>query len=150
MFLYRLTKKDHVALDGVGGLFLAGRWNDKGIRVVYMSASRSLTILESLVHLSDPSLLPPDMATITIQIPDDIPIEILEERKLTKGWKNNLLETRHIGSKFLKNNQHLLLKVPSAIVSGEYNYLYNPAHPNAAICSIFSIEPFTFDPRLTK
>jgi RES domain-containing protein len=150
MFLYRLTKKDHIALDGAGGLFMSGRWNDKGIRVIYMSGSRSLTILENLVHLSDLTLIPPDMVIIKVLIPDDITMEKLDEKKLTKGWRSNYLETRHIGSKFLNSKKDLLLKVPSVIVPGEYNYLYNPLHPDASRCSINSEDPFIFDSRLIR
>jgi RES domain-containing protein len=150
MHLYRLTKKNHASLDGAGGLFMAGRWNEKGIRVVYMSVSRSLTILENLVHISDPTLIPPDMVIMTIDIPDDIGIEVLDEKKLTKTWKNNPLESRHLGTKFLKNSKLLLLKVPSAIVPGEYNFLFNPSHSNADRCSIVGDESFTFDSRLIK
>jgi RES domain-containing protein len=148
MLLYRLTKQDHIALDGVGGLFLSGRWNDKGILVVYMSSSRSLAILENLVHLSDPTLLPPDMVIISINIPDDSTTEVLDEKKLSRGWKSNYLETRHLGSRFLKSNENLLFKVPSAIVPGEFNFLFNPLHPEATRCSIAAKEPYSFDSRL--
>jgi RES domain-containing protein len=44
--------------------------------------------------------------------------------------------------------QTAVLKVPSAIIDLEYNYLLNPAHPDFEKIKIRSVNKFTFDPRL--
>jgi RES domain-containing protein len=55
-----------------------------------------------------------------------------------------------IGDKFLKDSKFLVLKVPSATVQGEFNYLINPRHKNFDQIKILKIENFNFDERLFK
>ena len=43
-----------------------------------------------------------------------------------------------------------VLRVPSAIVTEESNYVLNPAHPDFRHIQFFSPEPFRFDPRLKQ
>jgi RES domain-containing protein len=42
------------------------------------------------------------------------------------------------------------LRVPSAIVEGEFNYLLNPRHDDFVQIKIATPEPFSFDPRMWK
>jgi RES domain-containing protein len=50
---WRIFKKKHKAsaLTGEGARRFGGRWNSRGVGVIYTSASPSLAILEILVHL---------------------------------------------------------------------------------------------------
>jgi RES domain-containing protein len=43
-----------------------------------------------------------------------------------------------------------VLKVPSAVVPGEYNFLLNPNHKYFQKVKILNIESFTFDERLFR
>jgi RES domain-containing protein len=43
-----------------------------------------------------------------------------------------------------------VLKVPSAVVKGDFNYLINPFHPDATKISVSSQEDFPFDKRIFK
>ncbi len=43
-------------LDGIGAEHSGGRWNRKGIRMVYAATSRALACLETLVHLASDDL----------------------------------------------------------------------------------------------
>jgi len=52
MRAFRLCRSAYPAYDGEGARRVGGRWNSKGIRVLYMSENRSLAVLEVLVHLS--------------------------------------------------------------------------------------------------
>lgn len=53
MKVYRIAKKDFVGdLTGEGARLFGGRWNKKGMRVLYTSKSRSLATVEYLVHVS--------------------------------------------------------------------------------------------------
>ena len=45
-------------------------------------------------------------------------------------------------------NKYLVLKVPSVVVQGEFNYLINPNHPEISNVKIKTIEKFNFDERL--
>jgi hypothetical protein len=65
---------------GVGAAPEGGRWNPKGIEVVYAAAT---TALEVLVHFS---VLPRDFVLTEIQMPPAVVIESLGERDLPAGW----------------------------------------------------------------
>lgn len=51
MWAFRLARNTHPLYDGEGARRSGGRWNSKGVRVLYMSENRSLAALEVLVHL---------------------------------------------------------------------------------------------------
>lgn len=56
---------------------------------------------------------------------------------------------RAIGDAWLNQPDHpALLMVPSAVVPGVTNVLFDPLHVDAAQVSIAAIEPFVFDARL--
>lgn len=149
MILYRIVKCAYADLSGTGARLYGGRWNSEGRSMVYLASSRSLAVLEALVHLS-PTNLPDGFCIMTIDAPDDV-LEI-SFKQLPKNWneypEHNIL--KQIGNDFLIKQKHLLLKVPSAIVKEEFNYLLNPLHKDAALVKIISTQPFTFDQRLTN
>ena len=57
---WRIVKSKHAdtAFSGEGAARFGGRWNSRGVAVVYTSATRSLAALETLVHLNPPVLFP--------------------------------------------------------------------------------------------
>lgn len=148
MLLYRISKCTYIDdLSGTGARLYGGRWNNIGKPVVYMASSRSLAVLEVLVHLP-PTLIPDDFCQVTFDVPDDI--EVLNIDTLPANWQEypepSILKA--MGDSFLKQSKHLLLKVPSAVVKEEYNYLLNPAHPGIKEVKIINQQPFSFDERL--
>ncbi len=148
MILYRLVNCIYADdLSGNGSRLYGGRWNSEGRAMVYLASSRSLAILEALAHLT-PTNMPDDFCMLTIETPDDY--SVLDVTTLPPDWqeypeKQILKQT---GNSFLKNVAYLLLKVPSALVNEEFNYLMNPLHPKAAAVKIVSKKPFSFDERL--
>jgi RES domain-containing protein len=85
---------------------------------------------------------------VTIEAPDSF-AEISADR-LPDKWheypEQNIL--KQIGNNFLKDGKYLFLKVPSALVQEEYNFLLNPTHAKASQVKIKNIKPFSFDARL--
>jgi RES domain-containing protein len=148
MLLYRITRNTYTNdLSGTGARLYGGRWNNIGRAMVYTASSRSLAMLEALVHLPT-AIIPDDFCLITIEAPEDI--FVADTRLFPPNW-NAYPEPeilKRTGDFFLKQNQNLLMKVPSAIVKEEFNYLINPMHPNIAEVKILKTEPFTFDERL--
>ena len=115
--------------------------------MVYLASSRSLATLEALVHLPT-AIIPDNFCLVTIDAPEDV--FIADTQLFPPNW-NAYPEPeilKHTGDFFLKENKHLLMQVPSAIVNEEFNYLLNPQHPKAAKVKMISTEPFTFDERL--
>ena len=76
------------------------------------------------------------------------------EKDLPKGWdttENGQKQvSQNIGTAFLKKLAHPYLKVPSAIVSHEYNYILNPLHPDANKIKVISTCSYQYDPRYKK
>lgn len=151
MRVYRIAKQRYIKdLTGTGAKAVGGRWNAKGVAVLYTSNSASLSVLEVLAHLP-PAYFPDDMAMATIEVPDDM-ITSLKISKLPKDWKEvpPPISLQHITNEWVSKNKSLGLYVPSIIVPSEYNLLMNPLHPNFDQVILKKIEPFSFDNRLLK
>jgi RES domain-containing protein len=149
MIVYRLSKQQYQKdLSGKGAEIYGGRWNSKGKALLYTSGSRSLALTECLVHLT-PGIIP-KFILVTLEIPQDLPIGEIIPENLPKNWLAYppILETQKIGNKFINDNEFLTLKVPSAIVKGEFNYIINPNHKDFNKIKPISNDPFDFDTRL--
>lgn len=150
MEVFRIVKEKYAdTLSGVGASVAGGRWNSKGVEIIYTAESRALAVLEVLVHLPK-NLIPDDLIFITIEIPDDIVPKIVDVSDLPNQWFQfpPLRMTQQIGDDFVRSNENLLLKVPSAIVKNEFNYLINPYHNEFKKVKIISREIFDLDQRL--
>jgi RES domain-containing protein len=144
LIVHRLAKQAFTALDGEGARRFGGRWNSPGRPMIYAAASPSLAVLEVLVHLDlPPDLMPDDYRLLAIDLPDDAPVETLDEPP------PDTQACRDIGDAFLRRGEALVLTVPSIIVPQERNALINPLHPQAGRMRPVGDAPFRFDPRLT-
>lgn len=105
------------------------RWSPKGTETIYLAESRALAMAEIVVHLTLASL-PSDYVMIEIDIPDGIEIKVLKKKDIPHNWNNHPTnkETQKIGDEFIEKLESVILKVPSAVVEGDYNYLINPHH----------------------
>lgn len=114
--------------------------------MIYAAASRSLAILEILVHYS---VLPRDFVLTSISIPDRISIMDVPDSVLTAGWDwpIPIPATQEYGRTWIANRGSAVLRVPSVVVPHEPNYLLNVMHPDFLEIAFGSSEPFFFDPR---
>jgi len=147
MRVYRITlAKFSTSLFASG--FVA-RWNSKGTFVIYTAGSRSLACLENLVHRSGEGL---DIRfrVMTIEIPDDLAIDRVDLIDLPVNWKefSQQVSTRIVGDKWAKSGNTAVLKVPSAIIPQEFNYILNPSHLEFKRIKLISSDEFSFDRRL--
>ena len=146
---WRIVKQKHAstAFSGKGAADYGGRWNSRGVAIVYTSSTKSLAALESLVHLNPPVLF--KYIAIRIKFHDAL-VEIVPAKVLPPGWQTEPppASTKAIGDAWVRAARSAVLALPSVIISGEPNYLFNPAHPNFKKITIGKPEPFTFDPRL--
>ena len=150
MIVYRITNsryKDDIS--GAGAKLRGARWNMPGTGMLYTAENISLSALEILVHigLSDIRNLYHQLA---IFIPDDTIIKEINTHKLKPGWFEDEEYTSFMGTEFIKTNNSLVLKVPSAIIAEEHNFLVNPNHPDFKKIKIKKSKPFTFDERLYR
>ena len=142
-------KQKHAAtaFSGKGAADSGGRWNTRGVPVVYASSTQSLAALETLVHLNP--LVVFKYVVFRIQF-DDALLEEYPLKRLPVGWQVEPPppSAQRIGDAWVREARSAVLALPSVIVSGEPNYLLNPAHPDFKKISIGKPEPFAFDPRL--
>jgi RES domain-containing protein len=128
-----------------------GRWNRKGIPVVYASENRSLATLEFWVHVPL-SILPSNLSIACLDISDDIVVEQISIADLPKNWRDYPTppELADLGSEWAMAMRSLLLRVPSVVVLDEFNILINPKHPDMNRVVISSVESYMFDKRLLR
>lgn len=152
MKIYRLSREKYTRdLSGTGAMLNGGRWNSRGKYALYTAENISLAKLEVAVHL-DFDLIPDDYYLIEIEMPDNATIQTIETAQLFEDWDSipHSESTQRIGDEFLSSQEFLALKVPSAIVKQEFNYILNPAHTSYSQVKVTAIEPFQFDHRLFK
>lgn len=148
MKVYRISRNIFADdLSGTGARMVGGRWNTKGIGLLYTAESRALAAMELAVRV-DLSRKPKDLLLLTIHVPENA--TIIEPDELPEDWYlfPHRIHTRKIGDKFVMESKALVLKVPSAVVKGDYNYLINPVHIDFRFVHILDKSPFDFDERL--
>jgi len=150
MIVFRLSKSKFANdLSGKGAEKSGGRWNSKGIALVYTSESRALCTTEIAVH-TPLGNLPLDYMIITIEIPEDVSVHEVVTSEIPANWKSfpHSHSTQEIGDNFANDRKFAVLKVPSVVVQGDFNFLINPAHVESSKIKILSTESFDFDERL--
>jgi RES domain-containing protein len=152
MEVFRLARKKYpIELSGKGASIAGARWNFKGTEIIYTAQSRALAMAEVAVHLSL-ATLPKDFVMLTVEIPDAVLVETLDPKKLHADWNvfPNSFTTQILGDEFIKTNEFCVLKVPSAVVKGDFNFLINPFHKDFKLIQITAKEDFPFDKRIFK
>ncbi len=152
MELYRLSRFSFSqALSGVGASIKGARWNSPGVELVYTSSNRSLAMAEVAVHLTM-ATLPDDFMMITIHVPGEVKIKEVSVKSLPPDWKDfpHPPSTQKFGDGFVNENKYCILKIPSVITKGDYNFLLNPKHRDFKKIKITSVEKFPFDKRIFK
>lgn len=132
---------------GHGAAQWGGRWNSPGRKAVYTASSRPLAVLEMLVNLDTDRLL--DRYIIArVEFDPELAIR-LDPATLPEGWDADFSKSaRPYGDDWLQQQSSAVLIVPSAVISGEVNYLLNPEHPDFGRIDLGEPKPFSIDPRL--
>ena len=153
---YRISKELNPAkaFSGQGAEDWGGRWNSKGVAVVYTAAHRSLSILEVLVHVKGGA----GSGTGAINSPfyiysvlfDVALMEKLPIASLPTGWNSEppTAACQSLGDAWVSAAGSPVLVVPSVIVPEERNYVMNPNHPCFSEIQIGSPVVCSIDPRL--
>jgi RES domain-containing protein len=148
----RLVPSDHAAtaFDGEGARLFGGRWNSKGVALVYASSHKSLAALETRVHI-DATSKTKSYKAIAFHF-DDALMEVLPLRALPTDWREEPPppSTQQLGDAWVKAAKSAILAVPSIIIPDELNYMINPTHSDFAKIIIDKATDFSFDQRLFK
>ena len=153
--LWRISKEtpDYTAndLSGGGAKKMGGRWNTKGMAVVYASSTIALATLETLAHLGD-NISIRNAFLVGITVPKSVwaARAIIAAASLPPSWVAEPpgKASTDFGDAWLMSNAAALMLVPSIIVPEEYNVLINPAHPSVARMSSAVARQYLYDPRL--
>lgn len=150
MKLFRLAKSKYSTdLSGKGAEIAGGRWNSKGTPMLYTAQSVALATTEIAVHVPL-GILPKGYVAITYELPEWVTIWELKPDEWPADFKSipHSHSTQVIGDEFVAHKKALILKVPSVVVQGDFNYLINPNHPDLEKILIIAVEPYEFDKRL--
>ena len=152
---WRLASPEHggtVAdmLSGKGARRYGGRWNSPGRRAVYLGGSLALASMELLVYLKAPAVLE-TYRKLRVRIPRAL-VAAVSECDLPAEWATPRMHpaTQEIGDRWLRSRGSAVLRVPSAVVIDEVNYIANPRHPDFGRIEAGAIRGFRFDARVLK
>jgi RES domain-containing protein len=149
---WRIVKRKFrkAAFTGEGARRYGGRWNSKGVAVVYAAESQSLAALEMLAHLDSAEVLSYYVA-IPVSFDSRLIVDV-DVPSLPKNWKSYPApqSVRAIGDAWVASGESAVLRVPSVLVPSESNFLLNPNHTEYADLVIGEPLPFIFDPRVFR
>lgn len=147
--VWRLCRAVHAstAFSGEGARRFGGRWNSRGVPMVYTSTSLALAAIELFVHL-EPSLAPDDLMAISATLPEGEPARTIELSDLPRDWHADPTGPRRIGDAWIGSGASLALRVPSVPIPPEWNVLVNPLHPRWSEIRIDPAQRFVFDARM--
>jgi RES domain-containing protein len=150
---FRVVKEKHAAdgFTGEGSKRFGGRWNHKGVAVVYLSDTLSLAALELFIHLGREGVHIP-FVYFSVEIPAQVSVNDIEIDSLPKDWRKEPppKSTKDLGTRWVKSNISALLRVPAVILPIGFNYIANITLPEFRDVKIIDPEPFTFDSRMWK
>lgn len=137
------------AFSGEGARLYGGRWNRKGVAMVYTAGSQSLAMLEMLVQ-DEP--LRARYVMVPAALPKNLKIERVIPAQLPADWRDlgGRERLQAIGSDWARRRSSAVLAVPSVVIPTETNYLLNPLHPAFARIDIGEAEVFVTDLRLIR
>jgi RES domain-containing protein len=132
--VWRITtaRRVRAAFSGEGARLYGGRWNPKGVPLVYTAESRALAMLEMLVQ-------------------DERTIERVDPAKLPSDRRTQRMDhTRVLGAAWAASKRTVALAVPSAVLPEETNYVLNTAHPDFNRLRVGKPKALVTDVRLMK
>jgi len=148
MVAFRIVKRRFAgsAFSGAGARLFGGRWNTVGTPLIYTAGSLSLAILEWRMHLADWPALP--MVYFILRFDEGL---VWEPHSLPKGWAKVPAgtPTAYFGDAWFESGRSAVMRVPSAIVPNEFNYLLNPLHKDFRKIQISKPRSLKVDPRLS-
>ena len=139
--VYRVCRSIHARLDGEGAKRVGGRWNSPGRAVVYMAESISPAVLENLVHMSKEDF-PLGYVIVSALLQEEL--RVLSDEDFPD------VGPQELGDLWLTSAGSAVLRVRSAVIPSEFNFLLNPQHPEFVQIAAESPVPFVFDERLFR
>ena len=155
MNVYRINKEPYHEdpLSIIGSERYGGRWNPKGVGILYASLSPELALLETLVHLPPVTLAElPRLWLSTLRVPDDDDaIFWTDPSRLPSYWQYGSQSlTQQILADWLDEPFSAGIAVPSAIIDVSYNLLLHPLRPAFSQIKVINQRTLPMDSRLRQ
>jgi RES domain-containing protein len=118
--------------------------------IIYAAESQALAALEMLGHLEGRDLFH-NYVLIPITIEDSL-VRSVKLSELPGNWRSDPapLQLKRVGDEWLQQAASPVLRVPSALLPQEHNFLLNTEHPAFSQLGFGDAVPFRFDPCLIK
>lgn len=142
------ASRARTAFTGEGPWRYGGRWNSRGVRVVYVSEHQSTAALEVFANRM-PFVFEEQYKAFHLEWPDHL-TETFPLKQLPQNWRIHpaSLETREIGDRWVKEQRSAVLALPSAMSPADTNFLLNPEHRDFKRIRIGPPIDYDFDSRL--
>ncbi|MFN2460627.1 MAG: RES family NAD+ phosphorylase [Candidatus Velthaea sp.] len=153
--MWRITRAKYAhpairAYDGHGAARSGQRWNEKGVRAAYASATLSLAALEYLGTVGEFNDAPNDLVAVPADVRDDS-IESVDVATVPDWSATPPAASVRFGTTWIVQRRSVALRVPSVMIACDVNYVLNPKHPDFSSAVFIRVaEPFTFDQRLIR
>ena len=153
---YRLVRRTRAkdAFTGEGSRFFGGRWTPKGLPAVYCSQHLSLCVLELRVN-QDRFLAQEGYRFFTVTFHSTV-LESLSLADALRGWDKTKLSSirltvaQRFGQTWFSEKRSAVLRVPSAVLPQESNFILNPLHADFRSIRIGRPTPIRLDSRLWR
>ena len=151
MRIWRICREPYAAFSGEGARRFGGRWNSRGVPMVYASTSLALAAIELFVHL-EPGQAPDDLVYVSALLPEGESARTLQPSDLPPAWWTDNAATRDLGDAWIQalpaTRSSLAMLVPSVPIRAEWNVILNPLHPRSSELQLDPPQPFIFDARM--
>ena len=149
LVLYRVCRNLYKPGDPSGAEKVAGRWHTLGQRVLYFSSSLALCVLELKANSVSFETIRHEFHYVEIEIDSEmIFIEKVPGWIYKKDWNMNRQLTQGFGDKWYKEGRTPILKVLSAALRKDNNYILNCNHPDFSKIKFPKAKVIPIDSRL--
>ncbi|MYI06689.1 MAG: RES domain-containing protein [Gemmatimonadetes bacterium] len=148
MDAYRIHDRRFHALSGSGAARHGGRWNPRGLPLVYASPSYEGSLLETLAR-AEIGVFPVDHVASRILLPEDSEVPVLSDVEYS-DWRD-AVRSRAIGEAWAASVSSLALLVPSYVAQPwGWNVVLNPRHPDFFQVRVAETVEILWDSRLHR
>lgn len=147
MVIVRIALKKYATTLFAPGV--PGRWNSEGKKVIYAASSVSVAVMENMIYRKGYGFNK-DYAIMLIGLPDNLPVTTYTPETLPKGWNDphDYSISQPIGDSWYDEMKTPVLKVPSAVVPQEFNYVLHYLHPDFSKIKLLEVTEYVPDPRI--
>ena len=149
MLIYRIVHKNFSKELYPSGM--RGRWNSQGRKVIYCAESIALAFLENMIRRQGIGFND-DFKIMIIEVPVAVKFAIINTADLNEEWRDfrNYSLCQPLGDKWYDEGSTALLKVPSAVLPENYNYVINTTHPEYQKIKLIETTKLIPDPRIEE